>query len=107
MRQHPAPRRTRLPGSAYETWILNGTAYIAPAIEPEMPARLRQGIERRALAAITGLCPCGAGLEYQPSRFPRDYRTQTLHLFGCPAGDPDLWREAEAWHRDAAKGELT
>ena len=42
-------------------WMLPGAAVLAPTIRPDAPERIRDWVERRALANLTGLCPtCGA-----------------------------------------------
>jgi hypothetical protein len=64
---------------------------IPPAPPDDLPEHLKEGVTRRRLVAITGLCPCGAGF-VQPRRADMGEVTHVPveHEHGCEATRPDV-----------------
>jgi hypothetical protein len=68
------------------------TAYVLPVVPEDAPAAVREGIARRRLVALTGVCPCGARAVL-PSRKERRAARRAgrvawvliEHESGCPA----------------------
>lgn len=68
---------------------------IAPTIDEDLPAEVREGLARRRLCFTTGRCPCGA-VFHRPNRAERRanrgwiLQATVLHEPTCPALDPRL-----------------
>lgn len=78
--------------------------YVLPQIPDGAPKRIREGISRRRLTAITGVCPCGAQMiiPTRDQRVRMALRGQTINLSvahedTCPAVDQTLADEIRSW----------
>jgi hypothetical protein len=84
-------------------------ALVLPMVPEDAPARIREGIERRRLTAITGRCPCGATLDCSgaapgPIVDPQSHHgsattSNVEHEAGCPAITETLAKAIRRWVR--------
>lgn len=89
-----------------DTWDGDTVAFLLPTIPSDAPAEIREGIARRRVTAVTGECPCGAGLVL-PNRAERRKAARTgepiqmsvEHEDGCPAVDDVLIVAIREWKR--------
>lgn len=84
------------------------TMFVVTAIPDDAPAAVREGIARRRLATLNGVCPCGAvrpRLTRQQRRAIQRGRfhghAAIEHEDGCPAIDATLVPLVRAWLRGA------
>jgi hypothetical protein len=66
--------------------------YVGAEIPEDASPIVREGIVRRRMALLNGLCVCGATVEL-PSRRERRAGVTVLHIFhaeGCAAASPEL-----------------
>lgn len=81
------------------TFHIDGVGDVAaalPVIPEDAPYRVREGIARRRVAAITGKCPCGARVDYQA---PGNGVVEVEHERLCPADTDRLVRAIRRWSR--------
>ncbi len=63
-----------------------GVVFVLPDIPDDAPARLREGLARRRICAITGRCPCGAEFTMPDHVEPGSVTLITVeHETDCPA----------------------
>lgn len=67
-------------------------AYVLPVVSEDAPVAVREGIARRRLVALNGVCPCGARAVRPSRRERRDAQRAgraagvlVEHEAGCPA----------------------
>jgi hypothetical protein len=71
---------------------LGRVALVLPVIPEAAPYRVREGVARRRIAALTGQCPCGAtAVHGDVLAFEHDR--------GCPAATETLARAVRRWMR--------
>jgi hypothetical protein len=78
---------------------VGNVAAVLPVIPEDAPYRVREGIARRRVAAITGKCPCGAQVDYQAARSNGKGALEVVHDRLCPADTARLTRAARRWLR--------
>jgi hypothetical protein len=71
---------------------------VLPVVPENAPYRVREGIARRRLVAITGTCPCGAQFDH---RVPPDGgpAVEVEHEDLCPAVTDRLVKAIRRWQR--------
>lgn len=74
-----------------------GTALVVlPVIPEDAPYRVREGIARRRLVAVSGACPCGARLDLSAATVgPAEAKHDQL----CPAITDRLVKAIRRWSR--------
>jgi hypothetical protein len=82
------------------------TAFVVPHLPDDAPAVVREGIARRRLAVINGVCPCGArrprlNRELR-RRLKRDgpqeaYAVDIRHEDDCPAVAAEVIAHVRGW----------
>ncbi len=73
-----------LPGGA-EVWTVGPIACVIPPLLDDMPTPVKNAVDRRRRATLTGRCDCGAERRWTAPRH------MTLdHTRDCPAGDANL-----------------
>lgn len=72
---------------------------VVPVIPEDAPYRVREGIARRRLTAITGTCPCGASVDYTAAVAGVANVAEVQHARLCPADTGRLVRELRRWVR--------
>ena len=70
---------------------------VLPVIPEDAPYRVREGVARRRLTAITGSCPCGATVDYTAARVGAANVAEVHHARLCPADTGRLLREIRRW----------
>jgi hypothetical protein len=80
-----------------EMWRRGNVIFILDAIPDDAPPPVREGIARRRMVTLYGVCPCGATFNTLPaaSGRVRDYWCE--HAPDCPAGDDVLSPAWRAW----------
>jgi hypothetical protein len=77
-----------------------GTAVaILPTIPEDAPYRIREGIARRRIAAVTGECPCGAQVDYHAASKSGLNVAEVAHERLCPADTDKLVKAIRRWAR--------
>jgi hypothetical protein len=66
---------------------------VLPVIPEDAPYRVREGIARRRITALTGSCPCGATAAHG------DTTSDICHERGCPAVTETLMKAIRRWAR--------
>lgn len=72
---------------------------VLPTIPEDAPYRVREGIARRRLVAVTGHCPCGAHLDLQAAKQGRSELAEVEHAQLCPADTDRLVKAIRRWSR--------
>lgn len=72
---------------------------VLPVIPEDAPYRVREGIARRRLVAVTGQCPCGARLDHAAVRNGRLNVAEVEHEGRCPAVTAGLAKAVRRWLR--------
>jgi hypothetical protein len=72
---------------------------VLPVIPESAPFTVREGIARRRIAATTGTCPCGAGVDYQAAARDGLNVAEVLHERSCPADTDRLVKAIRRWTR--------
>jgi hypothetical protein len=80
------------------TGIGNAVA-VLPTIPEDAPYRVREGIARRRIAAVTGTCPCGAPMDYQAAAVAGFHVAEAHHDRLCPADTDRLAKAIRRWRR--------
>jgi hypothetical protein len=71
---------------------------VLPAIPDGAPFRIREGIARRRITATTGICPCGARLDYAAARGEGGVSVaEVRHAPTCPADTDRLANLIRRW----------
>jgi hypothetical protein len=65
--------------------------FVLPVVPEDAPYRVREGIARRRLTALTGACPCGATMTLGDAN--------AVHEYGCPAITATLEKAIRRWAR--------
>lgn len=68
-------------------------------IPEDAPFRIREGIARRRIAAMTGVCPCGASVDYAAALAGSVSVAEVLHERACPADTDTLVTAVRRWKR--------
>ena len=74
-------------------------ALVLPIIPEAAPYKIREGIARRRIAATTGVCPCGATIDYSELQPGRASAVEVRHEHGCPAVTKTLVKAIRRWCR--------
>jgi len=74
-------------------------AYLLPVIPEHAPYRIREGIARRRVSALTGACPCGAAFDLGDVRAGAVEHVGIQHEDGCPAVTETLIKAIRRWVR--------
>jgi hypothetical protein len=85
-----------LPGGDLESWKVGTTMFVLPVIHEDMPAGLKQALERRRRATMDGVCACGARRS-APSGSRPLLHAVTTHEHDCPAHDDAIERMYREW----------
>jgi len=72
---------------------------LLPTIPEDAPFRIREGIARRRITAMTGCCPCGATVDYDAARIGRYKVAEAAHAGSCPASTTKLVKACRRWLR--------
>ena len=76
---------------------VGNVAAVLPVIPEDAPYRVREGIARRRVAAVTGKCPCGAQVDYQAAS--SSGVADVTHDRLCPADTGRLVKAIRRWSR--------
>ena len=68
-------------GGGSEMWRRGKITFVLPQLRDGMSPELAEAVVRRRVAALDGVCPCGARLRVQHGR------AVVRHLGDCPAQD--------------------
>ncbi|MGW9168702.1 hypothetical protein [Agromyces sp. NPDC055658] len=71
-------------------------------VPDDAPPLVREGLVRRRVQAVEGVCPCGGRMIW-PDEAPAVGtlgRVVAQHLGDCPAGDAVMIPALEAWRRE-------
>ena len=72
---------------------------LVPVIPDHAPPRVREGIARRRLAAVTGQCACGGTVDYDAARAGQVQVAELHHARLCPADTATLTDAIRRWSR--------
>jgi len=73
---------------------------VLPTIPDDAPYRVREGIARRRIAAVTGECPCGARVDYFADVASCGHNVaEVWHDRRCPADTDRLRKAIRRWLR--------
>jgi len=72
---------------------------VLPRIPEDAPYRVREGIARRRVAAVTGECPCGARVDYRAAVRNGLNVAEVEHERQCPADTARLVKAIRRWLR--------
>lgn len=72
---------------------------LLPTIPDAAPYRVREGIARQRIAAVTGECPCGAQADYNAARVDGMNVAEVMHDRRCPADTDRLAKAIRRWAR--------
>jgi hypothetical protein len=75
----------------FEVWRKGRVAFVLPAIPAGAPVDVRNGLAARRVAAIRGVCDCGARRDVRPGR------VAFIHEHNCPASDEAIAAAWRAW----------
>lgn len=72
---------------------------VLPCIPEDAPYRVREGIARRRISAVTGTCPCGAQVDYEAALYAGLHVAEVHHDRLCPADTDRLVKAIRRWLR--------
>jgi hypothetical protein len=82
----------------FDSPVHGRTLAVLPVIPESAPFRVREGIARRRLVAVTGECPCGARMDYEAVRKGVNV-AEVEHEGRCPAVTATLAKAVRRWLR--------
>jgi hypothetical protein len=68
-------------------------AFVLPVVPEDAPYRVREGLARRRITALSGTCPCGATAALDGKVM------DTRHERGCSAATATLTKAIRRWAR--------
>lgn len=79
---------------------LGNVVAVLPQVPEDAPFKIREGIARRRIAAVSGVCPCGSRLDYFAGVTSDGVNVgEVRHDRRCPADTDRLTKAIRRWTR--------